>query len=42
VGLAACEDARCVMFAAQSLPDLDRKGPSLCNLCRNELQKLNK
>jgi archaemetzincin len=42
VGLSYCEDARCVMFLAQSPTDVDRKSLSLCNLCRNELAKLNK
>jgi archaemetzincin len=42
VGLSYCEDSRCVMFLAQSPTDVDRKSLSLCNLCRNELAKLNK
>lgn len=42
VGLSYCEDARCAMFHAQSTQDTDRKAPALCNLCRNELQKLNR
>ncbi|MCI0570473.1 MAG: non-proteolytic archaemetzincin-like protein [Myxococcaceae bacterium] len=40
VGLSYCEDSRCAMFLAQTTQELDRKGPSLCNLCRNELVKL--
>lgn len=40
VGLSYCEDARCVMFLAQTPQECDRKGPALCNLCRNELAKL--
>jgi archaemetzincin len=40
VGLSYCEDARCVMFFAQTPQDCDRKQLTLCNLCRNELQKL--
>ena len=40
VGLSYCEDARCVMFLAQAPQDTDKKHVSLCNLCRNELQKL--
>jgi archaemetzincin len=40
VGLSYCEDPRCVMFLATSVVDVDRKGIGLCNLCRNELQKL--
>ena len=40
VGLSYCEDVRCVMFFATSLADCDRRNPSLCNNCRNELHKL--
>lgn len=40
VGLSYCEDARCAMFAATSLSDVDRQQPSLCHICRNELVKL--
>jgi len=40
VGLSYCEDARCAMFAATSLTDVDRQQPSLCHICRNELLKL--
>jgi archaemetzincin len=40
VGLSYCEDPRCVMFLATSVSDVDRKGLALCNLCRNELQKI--
>jgi archaemetzincin len=42
VGLSYCEDPRCVMFLASTVQDCDRKGLSLCNLCRNELAKLNR
>lgn len=42
VGLSYCEDARCAMFLAQSLQDLDKKQPTLCHVCRNELAKLNR
>ena len=42
LGLSYCEDVRCVMFAAQTVQDVDRKGITLCNLCRNELVKLNR
>lgn len=42
LGLSYCEDARCVMFFAQTPQDCDRKQPSLCNNCRNELNKLNR
>lgn len=40
IGLSYCEDARCVMFLAQSVAEVDKKGLSPCNLCRNELAKL--
>lgn len=40
VGLSYCEDPRCVMFLATAVNEVDRKGLGLCNLCRNELQKL--
>lgn len=42
LGLSYCDDPRCVMFLATSPQDVDRKGPSLCNLCRNELAKINR
>ncbi len=42
LGLSYCEDPRCVMFLAQAPQDVDRKGPALCNVCRNELVKLNR
>lgn len=42
LGLSYCEDPRCVMFLAQAPQDVDRKGLSLCNICRNELAKLNR
>jgi archaemetzincin len=42
LGLSYCEDSRCVMFFAQTPGDNDRKQPALCNLCRNELAKLNR
>jgi archaemetzincin len=42
LGLSYCEDARCVMFFAQTPQDCDRKQLALCNMCRNELQKLNR
>src|SRR5271163_3937846 len=42
VGLSYCEDARCAMFLATTLPDVDRKQTSLCHICRNELAKLNR
>lgn len=40
VGLSFCEDTRCAMYLAQSPQEQDRKGIGLCNLCRNELAKL--
>ncbi|WP_257463003.1 non-proteolytic archaemetzincin-like protein [Archangium lipolyticum] len=42
LGLSYCEDPRCVMFFAQTQQDCDRKQQSLCNNCRNELNKLNR
>jgi archaemetzincin len=42
LGLSFCEDSRCVMFFAQSPQECDRKQQSLCNNCRNELNKLNR
>jgi archaemetzincin len=42
LGLSYCEDSRCVMFFAQSPQECDRKQQSLCNNCRNELNKLNR
>jgi archaemetzincin len=42
LGLSFCDDSRCVMFLAQSVTDCDRKGLTLCSVCRNEMAKLNK
>lgn len=42
VGLSYCEDSRCAMFLATTPQECDRKGLTLCNLCRNELVKLNR
>jgi len=42
LGLSYCDDPRCVMFFATSVQDCDRKGMALCNVCRNELLKLNR
>jgi archaemetzincin len=42
LGLSYCEDPRCVMFLATTPAEVDRKGGSLCNVCRNELVKLNR
>lgn len=42
LGLSYCDDSRCVMFLAAAATDLDRKNLALCNVCRNELGKLNR
>jgi archaemetzincin len=42
LGLSNCDDPRCAMFLATSAGEIDRKGTSLCNLCRNELAKLSR
>jgi archaemetzincin len=42
VGLSYCEEPRCLMFFSQAPVDCDRKQLGLCNLCRNELAKLNR
>ncbi len=42
VGLSYCEDARCAMFLATTLADVDRKQTALCHICRNELVKLSR
>jgi archaemetzincin len=42
VGLSYCDDPRCVMFLASTTGDCDRKTTALCNVCRNELTKLNR
>ncbi len=42
VGLSYCDDPRCVMFLATTPTDCDRKTSALCNVCRNELAKLNR
>jgi archaemetzincin len=42
IGLSYCDDPRCVMFFATSAADVDKKNLSLCNVCRNELVKLNR
>jgi archaemetzincin len=42
VGLSYCEDARCAMFLATTLQDVDRKQTALCHICRNELVKLSR
>ncbi|SEU30835.1 non-proteolytic archaemetzincin-like protein [Stigmatella erecta] len=40
LGLSFCEDTRCLMSLAQTPQEVDRKQLSLCNPCRNELNKL--
>lgn len=40
VGLSYCEDARCAMYLATTITDVDRRQLHLCNNCKNELQKL--
>ena len=40
VGLSYCEDARCAMFLATTVQEVDRKQVGLCHVCRNELAKL--
>ncbi|MCY1040599.1 non-proteolytic archaemetzincin-like protein [Corallococcus sp. bb12-1] len=42
IGLSYCEDSRCVMFLPQSAQDIDRKQLGPCNVCRNELNRLNR
>jgi archaemetzincin len=42
LGLSYCEDARCVMFFAQTPQDCDRKHMSPCNNCRNEFNKISR
>ncbi|RUO88666.1 peptidase M54 [Corallococcus sp. AB018] len=42
IGLSYCEDSRCVMFLPQSPQDIDRKSLGPCNVCRNELNRLNR
>ncbi|RKH41558.1 non-proteolytic archaemetzincin-like protein [Corallococcus sicarius] len=42
IGLSYCEDARCVMFFPQTPQDCDRKQLGPCNVCRNELNRLNR
>ena len=41
-GLSYCEDSRCAMFLAQTVPEVDKKQAALCHVCRNELAKLNR
>jgi archaemetzincin len=40
IGLSYCEDVRCLMFFATGLSEFDRRNFSLCNNCKNELNKL--
>ncbi len=42
IGLSNCEDPKCAMFFATTLAECDRRGPELCNSCRNELAKLSR
>lgn len=42
VGLSYCEDQRCVMVLSQTQQEVDKKHPTLCHVCRNELAKLNR
>jgi archaemetzincin len=42
IGLSYCEDSRCVMFFPQFPQDIDRKSLGPCNVCRNELNRLNR
>jgi archaemetzincin len=39
-GLSVCEDARCLMYQAQTAEDVDRKNLAPCSICRNELAKI--
>ena len=39
LGLGHCIDPACVMAFSNSLTDTDRKGPGLCQLCREKLGK---
>jgi archaemetzincin len=40
VGLSYCEDPRCVMSLATSLPEAERRQAALCNNCKNELLRI--
>jgi archaemetzincin len=37
LGLGHCLDFRCAMFLVKEAAEVDRKGPGLCNGCRNAL-----
>jgi archaemetzincin len=37
LGLGHCMDFRCAMFLVKEAAEVDRKGPGLCNGCRNAL-----
>ncbi len=37
LGLGHCQDFRCAMFLSLELAEVDRKGPGLCQGCRNAL-----
>jgi archaemetzincin len=40
LGLSACDEPHCAMFASRSPQDAERKGTALCNDCRHELLRL--
>ncbi|GEM_PF-6014905 len=40
IGLEACDKPDCLMFQTEKLPDLDRKGIRLCDVCAIEKDKL--
>lgn len=40
IGLSFCEDARCAMYLAATITDVERRQLHLCNNCRNELTKI--
>lgn len=42
LGLSACDDMHCAMFASRSPLDSDRKGTGLCSDCRHDLARLTK
>ena len=42
LGLSFCEEPRCIMYLPSSVAEVDRKNLALCNVCRNELAKLNR
>ena len=42
IGLSFCEEPRCMMYLPTTLADIYRKNLGMCNVCRNELAKLNR